>query len=91
MSTTEKRLVELEQCVEDLCNTTSQLAMVRAQELRAKLTGYLESEGSDSARRRYGDIKAMEASCTALELEADVFCLAERKWLLQRLLDAEHR
>ncbi len=77
---------ELVTVVADLCAINGQLAMVRSQETREKLMGYLTGEGSDSARRRQGDIQAMEVTATAIELEAELFTLQERKWLIHTKL-----
>ncbi len=77
-------IVELEAVVSDLCAINGQLAMVRSQEVREKLTGYMQADPhlSDSAKRRIGDIQAMEVTATAIELEAELFALQERKWLI---------
>ncbi len=80
---------QLEAVVSDLCAINGQLAMVRSQEVREKLTGYMRADPhlSDSAKRRIGDIEAMEVTATAIELEAELFALTERKWLILKKLD----
>ncbi len=85
---TDDLVSQLEAIVSDLCAINAQLAMVRSQEVREKLGGYLRADPhlSDSAKRRIGDIEAMEVTATAIELEAELFTLQERKWLIHTKL-----
>ncbi len=79
-------LSELETVISDLVAINRQLMMVRQAEIREKLSGYLHGEGSDSARRKQGDIQAVEVTLTVMELEAELFALTEQKWLLHTKL-----
>jgi hypothetical protein len=81
-------LFRLSELTGELAGLHQEVAMICAQERRAKVQGFMGSEASTvTGRERDGDAMAVELTATIFELRGDIAALQEEQKLILTLLE----